>query len=293
MKLKALGPALTPQLLLEFIKEDGNILLALSANTPTPSTLSSLLLELDITLPIDRTSLVVDHFNYDTVSAAEAHDVLLLPAPTALRPDVNSFFAVDGVLAVPRAVGHTLGNSSPLLAPILRAPATAYAYNSKDEVEAVEDPFAVGGQLSLVSAMQARNSARFTLLGSAEMLEDAWFDVAVKSIDGSSSTTANRAFAERLSEWAFKELGVLKVGRLQHYLNEGADGGAVNTSDVAALDMNPKIYRIKNDVVSTLSSSHTTHIPAYICHRRSRSNSPNTPTPTGHPSTHPRPTPSN
>jgi len=243
--LKALGPALTPQLLLDFVKADGNILLALSASTPTPSTLSSLLLELDISLPADRTSLVVDHFAYDALSAAEKHDVLLLPTTKALRADVTDYFSVPGTLAVPRAVGHTLGNTSPLLSAILKAPATAYAYNPKDDAEALEDIFAVGGQLGLVSAMQARNSARFTLLGSAEMLEDAWFDADVQAVGGESEKTANRAFAQKLSEWTFKELGVLKVGKLQHYLNEGVN----NLTDVAAVDMNPKIYRIKNDVV--------------------------------------------
>lgn len=248
-KLKALGPALTPQILLDFIKADGNILLALSASNPTPSTLTSLLLELDITLPADRNSLVVDHFSYDTLSAVEKHDVLLLPAPKAFRPDVHNYFFVPGTLAVPRAVGHTLGNASPLLSPILRAPSTAYSYNPKEENEVLEDVFAVGGQLGLISAMQARNSARFTLLGAAEMLEDAWFDADVQAIGGKSGKTANRAFAKRLSGWAFKELGVLKVGKLQHYLNEGVRG---NVSEVAAVDMNPKIYRIKNDVVRQL-----------------------------------------
>lgn len=236
------------------MKADGNILLALSASTPTPSTLSSLLLELDITLPAERQALVVDHFAYDTLSAAEAHDVLLLPAPKALRSDTKNYFSVPGLIAVPRAVGHTLGNASPLLAPILKAPATAYSYNPKDSsTEALEDLFAVGSQLGLISAMQARNSARFTLLGAAEMLEDTWFDADVQTVGGQGQKTANRAFAEKLSGWAFKESGVLKVGKLQHYLNEGV----ANLSAVAAVDMNPKLYRIKNDVVSFVYTPRT------------------------------------
>jgi oligosaccharyltransferase complex subunit beta len=238
---------LTPKLLLDFINAGGNILLTLSESNPTPSALVSLLLELDIHLPTDRNALVVDHFNYDTLSAAEKHDVVLIPRPDALRPDVKNFFGGDGksseVIAFPRGVGQTLGNNSPLLTPILRAPRTAYSYNPKDEVEGVDDPFAVGPQLSLVSTMQARNSARFTIIGSAEMLEDTWFDAKVKSSTGQEVKTANRAFAKEVTGWTFHEIGVLKVEKIEHYLHEGG---------VKSNITNPKIYRVKNDVVSIL-----------------------------------------
>lgn len=174
--------------------------------------------------------------------------MLVLPSPQALRPGVKNFFSVGGTLAVPRAVGQVLGNESPLLVPILRAPTTAYSYNPKDEAEAVEEPFAVGQQLSLISALQARNSARFTVLGSVEMLQDQWFNANVKTA-GKETTAANREFAKQLSSWTFKELGVLKVGKLQHYLAE--DRKNFNTSSLSVPEHNPTIYRIKNDVVST------------------------------------------
>lgn len=235
---------MTPKILLDFVNAKGNILLALSASNPTPSTIVSLLLELDIHLPTDRNSLVVDHFNYDTLSATEQHDVILTPRPDALRPDVKNFFAGDAsdVLAFPRAVGQALGNDSPLLAPILRAPRTAYSYNPKDEAEGAEDPFAVGAQLSLVSSIQARNSARLTVLGSAEALEDAWFDAKVKSVEANAKQvkTANQAFAKEVTGWTFNEIGVLKAGEITHFLNEGG---------VQSNITNPKIYRVKNDVV--------------------------------------------
>lgn len=155
------------------------------------------------------------------------------------------------MVAFPRAVGQTLGSNSPLLAPILRAPRTAYTYNPKDEAEGVDDTFAVGSQLSLITSMQARNSARFTVIGSAEMLEDAWFDAKVKpsvGIDGANANakqvkTANQAFARDVTGWTFNEIGVLKVGKITHYLNEGG---------VPSNITNPKIYRVKNDVVSIL-----------------------------------------
>ena len=247
-----LGPALTPKLLLQFINQNGNILLALSANSPTPTSISSLLLELDIHLPPDRDSLVIDHFNYDTASASEKHDVLLLPQGSHVRSDVKNYFGGDGTIAFPRAVAQELGNPSPLLAPILRAKNTAYSYNPKDEADVVEDPFAVGEQISLVSSMQARNSARFTVFGSVEALENKWFDGKVKSVAGTDSKTVNREFAKQVTAWTFMELGVLKVGKVEHHLSSIIGDAAGNDSVSQLGYLNPSIYRVKNDVVSGL-----------------------------------------
>ncbi|KAK3298424.1 oligosaccharyl transferase-like protein [Chaetomium fimeti] len=246
---KGLGPNLTPNILVDFMNADGNVLVTLSSGVSAPSSLVSLLSELDIQLPTDRTGLVVDHFNYDTTSAADKHDVLVLPRPSPIRPDVKDYFGEgigkDAVLAFPRGVGAALG-ASELLTPIIRAPRTAYSYNPKEQTEVVDDLFAAGEQLSLVSAFQARNSARFTLVGSAEMLQDKWFDAEVSQADGKKATkTFNREFAKRVSGWTFNEIGVVRVNWIEHHLDEA---GATNES-------NPGIYRIKNDVKYTISLS--------------------------------------
>ncbi|KAJ5470097.1 hypothetical protein N7530_007454 [Penicillium desertorum] len=228
-KSKGLGPSLTPKHILDFMNKDGNILLALSGKTATSSAISSLLLELDIHLSTDRSQVVVDHFNYDTLSAAEKHDVL-------------AFFDGEGVLALPRVAPQTLGDSA-LLSPILRAPATAYSYNPKEGIPAAEDILATGSQLNIVSAMQARNSARFTVLGSVESLEDKWFSASVKTPSGKKTSTVNREFAKQLTAWAFKETGVLKVDKVEHRLaTEGAE-------------LNPSIYRIKNETIYSIEIS--------------------------------------
>jgi oligosaccharyltransferase complex subunit beta len=241
-KAKAYGPALTPGLILDFLKAEGNILLGLSAESPVPSGIVSLLLELDIHLPSDRNAALVDHFGYDE-SASEKHDILLVRAPKPLRSDAKNYFAGSGnkPIAIPHAVGQTLGASSPLLVPILRAPSTAYTTSPKEEN--IEELWASGTQISIVSAHQARNSARLTVLGSVEILEDKWF----------SEKYGNHEFSKQVSGWTFKELGVLKVGRLEHHLNEGALKN--NESALSSTDLNPTIYRIKNDVVCLTSPS--------------------------------------
>lgn len=234
--------------MLEFVQGDGNILLALSGETSTPNSISSLLLELDIALPADKTSVTVDHFNYDTVSAGEKHDVLLLQQPKSKRTDVKDFFGGNGVLAFPRAVAQTLGNDSPLLSSILKASKTAYSYNPKEDAEPLDDPFATGEQISLVSTVQARNSARFTVVGSSEALQDAWFNAKVKSVAGNSAKTANREFAKQITQWTFKETGVLKVQSIQHFQNSGETDASTGDLEKVGL-ANPSIYRIKSDVV--------------------------------------------
>lgn len=244
---------MTPKSILEFLNKDGNILLALSGKASTSSAVSSLLLEIDIHLSNDRSSVVVDHFNYDTVSAAEKHDVLLLQRPGPLRPDVKAFFDGEGILALPRVAPQTLGSDSALVTPILRAPATAYAYNPKEEMPTAEDIEGTGSQLNVVSAMQARNSARFTVLGSVEALEDQWFSASVKAPGGKKTPTVNREFAKQLTAWTFKETGVLKVGKIEHHL--------ATEGEVATEDLNPKIYRIKNETVrNSDSQSHACSI---------------------------------
>ncbi|KAK3991178.1 Dolichyl-diphosphooligosaccharide--protein glycosyltransferase subunit wbp1 [Cladorrhinum sp. PSN332] len=248
-KTKGLGPNLTPNILVQFLNANGNVLVTLSSGVAAPNSLVSFLAELDIQLPADRTGLVVDHFNYDTASAADLHDVLLLPTPKAVRSDIKNVFGAaapaDSVLAFPRGVGAALG-ASELLTPIVRAPRTAYSYNPKEQAEVVDDLFGAGDQLSLVSSFQALNSARLVLLGSAELLQDKWFDEAeVTKVDGKKVKTYNREFAKRISAWTFQELGVLRVNWIEHHLSEE---GAANVS-------NPNIYRIKNKVSYTISLS--------------------------------------
>lgn len=230
--------------MVDFINANGNILLTLSSTHTIPTSVVSLLLELGIEVPSDRTGTVVDHFSYDILSSPSMHDVLVLPAPGKYKDDVKDFFtsSKDNVIAFPRGVAQTLG-SSPLLAPILRAPRTAYSYNPKDQadgIEGSEELFATGSQLSLVTTMQARNSARFTVVGSAEMLSDTWAESKVQ-MPGSKeqATAANRDFAKRIAGWTFQEIGVLKVNWIEHRLvEEGIES-----------EPNPKIYRINNQVV--------------------------------------------
>lgn len=264
---------------------DGNILVALSSDNTVPSSVVSLLSELDIILPADRAGLVVDHFNYDAASAAEKHDVLLVSPPQPVKEGIEAYFTPEEetaeLIAVPRGIGHALGQSH-LLNPVLRAPDTAYSYHPEDQPDGVDasELFASGSQLGLVSTMQARNSARVTVVGAAEMLTDKWFDAKVKKADGGKAVgTWNREFAKRVSGWTFKETGVLRVNWIEHHLNEeGASG-----------ESNPKLYRVKNNVVSNLLLSSPLHQTKLTTARPTPSLSPSTPGTPGPPTPPRRP----
>ena len=225
------------------MNKEGNVLLTLTGTSQTSNAINSLLVQLEINLADDRSAVVVDHFAYDVQSAAEKHDVLVLPRPVPLRNDTKAFFSGDGVLAIPHAAPQTLSQDSPLVAPILLAPDTAYRYNPREEEDGLEQHVtATGSQLALVSAMQARNSARLTVLGSVESLSDEWFSASVKKAgEKAASKTANRDFAKQLTAWTFKEVGVLKVNRIEHFLAEEEEEGVVN--------LNPTMYRVKNNIV--------------------------------------------
>ncbi|CAN8100411.1 unnamed protein product [Discula destructiva] len=245
VKSKGLGPNLTAKLILDFLDAGGDILVALSADYTVPTALNAALLELDIHIPGERTGLVVDHFNYDVSSAADHHDVLLLQPPPDYRVESKNYFAGNkaDVIAFPRAIGHVLGDG-PQLTPIIKAPRTAYIYNEKDQKEVVEEVFAAGEQLNLVSAFQARNSARFTVVGSAEAFQDKWLDAKVQRPGQKEAVkTWNEQFTRRISGWTFQEVGHLRVNSVEH---QCAELGNIT---------NPGIYRVNHTATYTISIS--------------------------------------
>ena len=240
---------MTTQSLIDFLNSEGNIIVALSAENVVAPELISLLSELGIYLPTDGKTTVVDHFNYDTHSSPEKHDTLLITALRSVSSSLRGSLGEDELVAVPRAVGQILDNSSPLVMPVLQASASAYSYDVREESDIVEEPFGTGRQLALVSAMQARNSARIAVLGSAAMIEDSWFDAEVKGKNEASKRTGNFDFVRKVFSWTYKEFGVLKSGGIKHFLKEEPEGKFWNTSSHKAQKANPKIYRIKNELV--------------------------------------------
>lgn len=188
--------------------------------------------EVDIDLP-KRNFQVVDHTNYDRLSASTSHDIVVVPPPKKSEFRKN-YFSVDAPIAF-NGTGSSLG-ASPLVNSILPAPRTAYAYDVAEDAVYADSPFAAGFQLALVSALQARNNARLTFVGSADAFTDVFFEREVEGADGKTVRAGNKEFADRVAEWTFQESGVLKVEKIEHRLANGTE-------------INPKMYRVKNDIV--------------------------------------------
>lgn len=160
---------ITPQTLVEFVKSGGNILLG---GSPTLSdSLRDFAREFSVDFD-DRDTVVIDHFSYNATSTSDTPDHTLIVLDT---PSLTKVKAVVSSLEAPvlyRGIGHKAG-STPLLTKILSAGFSAYsAENNEEQPADAESTTLVGTGVGLVSALQARNSARVTITGSLELFED-------------------------------------------------------------------------------------------------------------------------
>lgn len=209
----------------------------LTSPSSTPDSVRDLAAELNIDLP-PRDHVAVDHFNHDTLSENPNHNLILVPRPTQSSKTQNYFGSSSNPIAF-RGAGHSIGNR-PLLFPVLSGSRTAYTYDTKKEKEFLDDAWAAGTQMQYITAFQARNNARIAISGSVEMFSDEFYTMTVKGVNGEETQTGNKDFAKDLTKWTFKETGVVKTVAIRHHL-------AGNASEV---EINPMVYRIKNDVVS-------------------------------------------
>lgn len=125
--------------------------------------------------------------------------------------------------------------------PILKGPRTSYVFDTKEDAVYADDPWSAGTQLALVAAVQARNNARLTVVGSDEVFTDEFFDRKGIAMDGTRIASGNREFAQKIVSWTFQETGVLRVAKIEH-------------GRVGAEERNEGIYRVKNELVSSYSS---------------------------------------
>src|SRR5579859_7234344 len=166
----ALGSNLTPQILVQFVNDGGNILLASSSTTS--ESLRDFCRELDIDLP-SRDSYLADHFSYHP-SSTRNHTLLVLDS--ANFPPLSHVSAIlspetRGSKIVYRGAAHGLGQGG-LLLPIVRGRETSYVFDGKEDLDAVEEPYVAGKQGFLVSGFQARNNARVVVTSSLDMFSD-------------------------------------------------------------------------------------------------------------------------
>ena len=142
----------------------GNILLAISSEIT--ANIRNFAREFDIEFD-ERDTFVIDHFNYD-ISDSGKHTLLV--SHNVNNEAILSKEVIEGPPVLFRGIGHKEG-TVPLLTTIMRADDTAYSYETKDGQVVDQEPL-IGSSICLISALQARNNARVTFVGSLEFFSD-------------------------------------------------------------------------------------------------------------------------
>ncbi|XP_063236755.1 dolichyl-diphosphooligosaccharide--protein glycosyltransferase 48 kDa subunit [Bacillus rossius redtenbacheri] len=227
------GGAVSVETITEFIDGGGNVLVAGSSSSG--DILRELASEVGFEVDEEGAS-VIDHLNYD-VSDLGKH-TLIVAEPSQL---------IDApVIAGPRTVppllyqgtGLVADRDNPLVLQVLTADSSAYSYVPDEPVK--EFPHAVGKNTLLIAALQARNNARVVFSGSLYFFSDEAFTSPVQKALGGKrhGVSGNQPVATALSQWVFKEHGVLRVRSVSHH----------RAGEAAP----PQAYTIMEDVVYTV-----------------------------------------
>ncbi|XP_044732580.1 dolichyl-diphosphooligosaccharide--protein glycosyltransferase 48 kDa subunit isoform X2 [Chrysoperla carnea] len=232
------GGALSVETITEFIDEGGNLLVA--ANVNAGDVLREIASECGFELD-EEGAYVIDHHHFD-VSDEGLHTTIvaspenLINAPVIVGSKKNLpplLYQGTGILADPE---------NPLVLPLLTADSTAYSYIPN--VPLKEYPHAVGKNVVLIAALQARNNARVVFSGSLDFFSDEYFTSSVQNVQVTKTVypkSGNEEVAVAISQWVFKEHGVLRVSSVKHHkVGETTPPNAYTiTEDV--------IYQIKVD----------------------------------------------
>lgn len=111
----------------------------------------------------------------------------------------------------------TADSDNPLVLDVLHASWTAYSFNPDEKI--TEYPHAVGQNTLLIAGQQARNNARVLFFGSLDFFSDEFFTSSVQNANGGTkfAVSGNQDLASSLSQWVFREKGVLRVGKVKHH----------------------------------------------------------------------------
>jgi oligosaccharyltransferase complex subunit beta len=209
------GGSINAQEITKFIDAGGNVLVAGSSD------IGDALREVasEVGFEFDETNTaVIDHLNFDTNMDDGQHTALVADPKTLADAEliVGKKSSLAPILF--RGVGMIAEKSNELTLELLNADSAAYSFSPSAPIE--EYPHAVGKSVVLVGGLQARNNARVLLTGSLDMFSDEFLTAAVSKFgsDKKHAVSGNQAFVKSLSEWVFKECGVLRVKSVSHSL---------------------------------------------------------------------------
>ncbi|KAJ8585670.1 Dolichyl-diphosphooligosaccharide-protein glycosyltransferase [Rhizopogon salebrosus TDB-379] len=231
---KSYAQDVTPQSLVELLSEKTNLLIALS---PKQTPLTSLATEFTLVLPPPETPLISHHS-----IRSERPTTILVPVSSSspiLTPGIPPVWF--------SGAPHALGNS-PMLVPILRAPAESFAADSTDDsgadgiVDATEkggEGLWAGSQMGLVTGFQTNANSRVVFAGGIDLFSD---EYARKELP-SGTPSGNSQLARDVAAWVFQETLTLRIDSVEHH--------RVNQTEA------PEMYTTNDQIV------YTAHISSY------------------------------
>jgi len=196
--------------LLEFVDNGGNVLVAGSPHAG--DAIRDLAAEFGVELD-DPGSYVIDHLSFDAKIDGGKHTMIsvdaknLIDAATMVGSSNSEALLYEGASLL-------IDPENPLVLEILTASSTAYSYDPEKPI--TDYPHTVGRSTVLVAGLQARNNARVVFSGSLDFFSDK-FAVSSFEKNGKVITYGNEKLASALSQWVFKEKGVLRLSNVSHH----------------------------------------------------------------------------
>ncbi|KAJ1367452.1 hypothetical protein KIN20_028362 [Parelaphostrongylus tenuis] len=209
------GGFITVEEITRFVDEGGNLLVAGGPN------LGRAIRELAVHHGFEfdePDTMVIDHHNYDVHLDDGYHTTIVASKQQLLNSQivVGDTSKLNPILYKGTALISHKKNRLGL--DILSGATTTYSYIPTAAVD--EYPAAIGKQLLMISALQARNNARAIFTGSLDMFSDAFLTAYVHKAgsDDKAVQSGNLDLVTALTKWVFKETGVLRVKKVEHHL---------------------------------------------------------------------------
>ncbi|EYC28472.1 hypothetical protein Y032_0007g3240 [Ancylostoma ceylanicum] len=209
------GGSISVEEITRFVDEGGNLLVTGGPNLG--QAIRELALQHGFEFDEPET-MVIDHNNYDTHLDDGYHTTIVATKQQLLNAQLITGEATKLNPVLYKGVAMISHKNNLLRLEVLRGTSTSYSFNPTAPVD--EYPGAIGKQVVMIGAVQARNNARAVFTGSMEMFSDAFLSAYVhKTGSGESSTrSGNMELATALSKWVLKETGVLRVKKVEHHL---------------------------------------------------------------------------
>lgn len=231
--IEEFGGALSVQAITEFIDGGGNVLVA--GSSQSEEALHELASECGFEIDEEGAS-VIDHMNYD-ISDSGYHTTIIADSSNLIDASV-----IVGSKDIPPLIYEGTGLiadvDNPLLLRLLTAASSAYSYNPNNPIK--EYPHAVGKNTLLIGALQARNNARVLFSGSLFFFSDEAFTKPIQKAQSGQryEKSGNEAVAKAITQWVFKENGVIRVSSVHHHK--------------VGETLPPQAYTVKDDIVYSI-----------------------------------------